>query len=88
MNDVTTTKTARPPVARLRDGRLQIAIWERESENGLFHHVTCEKRYQKNGKWASTQSFAEDDLLALSELLHHAYQEIKRLKLASTEEAV
>ena len=86
MNTNTATKsestdTARPPVQNLRDGLLNIAVWERvSSEGNAFYNVTFERRYNKDGKWASTQSLGEGDLLSMAELLRQAYQEIKKLR--------
>ena len=75
------TDTARPPVHKLRDGLLNIAVWERVSTEGnCFYSVTFDRRYNRDGKWASTQSLGEDDLLSTAELLRQAYQEIKNLR--------
>lgn len=74
-------ESGKPPVAKLRDGLLNLAIWERETDNGVFYNVTLERRYtNKDGEWASTQSLGEDDLLGMAELMRQAYREIKRLR--------
>jgi hypothetical protein len=71
----------KPPVAKLQDGLLNLAIWERETDKGNFYTVTIERRYKnRDGEWASTQSLGEDDLLSMAELMRQAYKEIKHLR--------
>ena len=76
------TEKSNPPVAKLQDGLINLAIWERTTKDGdTFHSVTIERRYKKkDDTWASTNSFNEDDLLPLAELTNQAYREIKRLR--------
>ena len=75
------TEPAKPPVAKLQDGLLNLAIWERETDKGNFYSVTIERRYKKkDGEWAGTQSLGEDDLLGMAELMRQAYKEIKHLR--------
>jgi hypothetical protein len=75
------TETAKPPVKKLQDGLLNLAVWGRETDNGTFYTVTHERRYKnKNGEWAGTQSLGEDDLLSMAELYRQAYKEIKQLR--------
>ena len=79
-------ETAKPPVFKLRDGVLNVAAWERVNSDGkAFYNVTFERRYNKDGKWSSTQSLGEDDLLTMAELLRQAYQEIKNLRSPARE---
>ncbi len=80
------TTAANPPVAKLRDGLLNLSIWERTTDEGTFHSVTFERRYtKKDGEWASTQSLGDDELLRLAELLRDAFKEIKRLRSSARE---
>ena len=46
----------------VKKGRVKAAIWENESRNGVFHKVTFQCLYRKDGAWKSTQSFSPDDL--------------------------
>ncbi len=74
-------ESAKPPVAKLQDGLLNLAIWGHDTEKGTFYSVTNERRYKnKDGKWASTQSLREDDLLRMAELMRQAHNEIKHLR--------
>lgn len=71
----------KPPVAKLRDGLLNLSIWEREVDDARFYNVTIERRYtNKDGEWHGTQSLGEDDLLTMAELMRQAYKEIKHLR--------
>jgi hypothetical protein len=75
------SEQAKPPVKKLQDGLLNIAIWGRETDKGTFYSVTHERRYKnKAGDWAGTQSLGEDDLLGMAELMRQAYKEIKLLR--------
>ena len=81
-------ETAKPPVAKLKDGLIFLNIWERPTDNGKFFSVTIERRYKnKDEEWASSRSLNEDDLLGTSELLKQAYKEIKRLRSPVRNEA-
>ncbi len=63
------SETAKPPVAKLQDGRIFLSIWERATDKGRFYSITLERRYKnKNEEWASSRSLNEDDLLGASEL--------------------
>ena len=77
-----TKEKSNPPVAKLQDGLLNIAIWERKTKDGdIFHSITLERRYKtKDGTWTGTSSLNEDDLLTAAELFQQAYREIKRLR--------
>ncbi len=77
--------TTKRPIAQLRDGLLQLAIWQRDTDKGCFYSVTVERRYKKDGTWAGTQSLGEDDLLKVGELLRQAYQEILNRKRPATD---
>ena len=75
------SEPAKPPVKKLQDGLLHLAIWERETDKGNFYSVTYERRYKnKDGEWTGTKSLGEDDLLGMAELMRQAYKEIKLLR--------
>jgi hypothetical protein len=75
------TETAKPPVAKLRQGLLNASIWERTTENGAFYSVTFERRYRDaKGEWHSTHSYDTSDLLSLAKLADQAHTEIARLQ--------
>jgi hypothetical protein len=74
------TETAKPPVAKIRLGLINAIIWERTTDNGIFHNVTFERRYRDaNGEWHSTQSFDANHLLTLAKLADLAHTETSRL---------
>ena len=71
-----------PPVAKLQDGCLNVAIWQRITDKGVFHSITHERRYfdKKKDEWFGTTNLGEDDILPMMELYSQAYREIKRLR--------
>jgi hypothetical protein len=86
----TTTKKPResgkPPVAKLRIGLINAAIWERTSdEGGAFYSVTFERRYKDGDSWKSTHSYNADDLLALAKLADQAHTAIQQLRAGDAE---
>ena len=61
------------PVKTLRDGEVQVAIWENHAEKGPFYTVTVSRSYKEGESWKSSDSFGRDDLLVLAQLLGAAY---------------
>lgn len=84
MNDVNqTNETNKRPVAKLRIGLIAAYIWPRITEKGTFYNVSFERRYKDaEGKWQSSFSFNQDDLLILSKLADQAHSEICKLQTA------
>lgn len=62
-----------PPATSFRLGRIQAAVWERESPKGSFYVVTFHRSYQEDGKWQSTDSYGRDDLLLVAKLADMAH---------------
>jgi hypothetical protein len=71
-----------PPIKKLEDGSLRVAIWQRVTDKGAFHSITHERGYfdKKKDEWCSTTNLGEDDILPMIELYSQAYREIKRLR--------
>ena len=70
-----------PPVAKIRVGLITASIWENETEKGIFHNVTFERRYRDaNGEWHSTHSYDAGDLLVLAKLADQAHTKIADLQ--------
>ena len=77
------TETAKPPVAKLRLGRINASIWERVTEKGNLYSVTFERRYRDaHGAWHSTHSYDVGDLLVLAKLADQAHTKIADLQTA------
>ena len=69
------------PAVKLKDGLLSATVWENQTEEGkTFYSTTLSRAYQKDDEWKESNSFNEDDLLAISRLAGKAYDSIKRLR--------
>jgi hypothetical protein len=54
------------------------AIWRKETDKGVFYSVTFEKSYKdSSGKWQSSSSFSESDLLLVAKAANLAHDEIQ-----------
>lgn len=70
------------PVARVRIGSVQAAIWENETKDGVIHNVTIDRRYQdkKAGEWRTATSWGFRDLLTLRKVADLAHSKILELR--------
>ena len=76
-------KQSNPPVAKIRIGLVTASIWERSTENGLFHSVTFERRYRDgDGNWRSTSGYHRGDLLTLAKAADLAHTKILEIEAA------
>ena len=70
-------ETKKPPADKIRVGLVTATIWENETEKGLYHNVTFERRYRDGeGNWKSSHSYNADDLLALAKVADLAHSKI------------
>jgi len=70
-------ETKKPPADKIRVGLVTATIWENETEKGLFHNVTFERRYRDGeGNWKSSHSYNTEDLLALAKAADLAHSKI------------
>jgi hypothetical protein len=77
------TKKA-PPVQEIREGKVKIAIWRRQSEKGVFYVAGIpEVSYEKDGKWHDGNSFDDFDLECLSLAALEAKKAIRKLRKAA-----
>lgn len=65
-----TTKSE--PIASLRIGRLEAAIWENPREQGVFHSVTVTRSYRDGENYKSTHSYDPADLANVAKLVNWA----------------
>lgn len=79
------SKESEGPLKTLRDRFLKAAIWRNESKKGPFYSVTVERTYKEGDEYRSSHSFQGRDLLAVSQLLVKAYDEILELEAADYE---
>ena len=64
---------AMKPVHKIRDGRIEVAIWMNDPDGEPWYSVTPRRNYKKNEEWKSAGSYGQDDLLVLAKLLDLAY---------------
>ena len=61
------------PAHKLRDGVLEVAVWRNDGDKGPWYSVTTSRSYKQDDEWKQTDSFGQDDLLALAKLLDLAH---------------
>ena len=79
------TTSSNEPVARVKDGMLQIAIWKNESEKGRsFYSTSAVQRSYKDdaGNYHETTSLSGTQLLQAARLHAQAYDRIRELEEA------
>jgi hypothetical protein len=66
------------PSARINLRPVSATIWRKEAGKGVFYSVQFEKSYKdRSGKWQSTSSFEESDLLLVAKAANMAHDEIQ-----------
>jgi len=71
------------PAIKFRDGFLQVVVWRNTGERGAYYSVNIQRSFKReDDSWGETDSLAQDDLLAMAELLREAYAWIKHQKQA------
>ena len=62
------------PAHKLRDGCLSVVIWRNTSDKGTYYTANPTRSYkQGDDTWKESDSFSQDDMLAMAELLREAY---------------
>jgi hypothetical protein len=80
-----TTET-KPPVAKIRDGNLEISIWENETEKGTRYAADGVIRSYKVGEeYKNTRSLSNGELLRAARLHELAYTKILELRAAKSQ---
>lgn len=73
--------TTSPPVDEVRIGAVKAAIWENETEGGVYHTATFSRLYRtEDGDWRSTSSFRGHDLLLLAKVADAAHTRLLALR--------
>ena len=76
----------RQPKLRHRDGLVEVAVWERDTEKGTVYNTERTRSYRDaDGNWKKTHSIPERDLLKAARLDQKAYESIARLKQQAQE---
>jgi hypothetical protein len=72
------------PVARVKVGKVQGAIFANSTENGVFYGTTFQNGYRVDGKWKNGHSFDLNGLLALQHAVGLAIDKVIALRDADT----
>ncbi|MEM7015327.1 MAG: hypothetical protein AAF585_28040 [Verrucomicrobiota bacterium] len=72
------------PVAHLRQGNLEAAIWSNSGTKGNFYSATFSRKYQAPGEngqmeWKQTNSFRARDLPNLAKLANDTHTRVQEL---------
>lgn len=67
------------PVATFKLGRIHAAVWQNETETGVVHNVTIERRYLDGEQWKSSASFGRSDLPLVARVAEEAMTFIYRV---------
>lgn len=69
------------PVETLRDGAIEVSIWEKQTETGTAYNTQRSRSYQdQEGQWKRTPAIPERDLLRAARLDELAYGSIQKLR--------
>lgn len=69
------------PIETLRDGAIEVSIWEKQTETGTAYNTQRFRSYQdQEGQWKRTHAIPERDLLRAARLDELAYGSIKKLR--------
>jgi len=61
------------PAHKIRSGTgLTVTIWKNDGDNGPFYTVTPTRSYKQGEEWKETNSYHQQDLLELAEMLREA----------------
>ena len=61
------------PAHKIRSGSgLTVTIWKNDSDNGPSYAVTPTRSYKQSEEWKETNSYHQQDLLELAEMLREA----------------
>ena len=67
------------PIDKFQDYPVEIALFERQSENGTWHNAQVSKTYKEGAEYKRTNSFTRNDLLKLNALLPQAINRMQEL---------
>ena len=86
-DEQTTGYSKKTPAAKVKHGKVEIAIWPNEGSNGTFYTASTPViRYQDDkGEFKDGSSFGRHDLLDLAEAAREAATKIRDLSKTKTE---
>jgi len=86
-NDEGTQFSKKQPAAKIKHGKVEIAIWPNEGSSGTFYTASTPSiRYQdEKGEFKDGSSFGRHDLLDLAEAAREASLKIRDLQKTKAE---
>lgn len=75
------------PIAKVVRGSIRIAIWAQKGKYGTFYTMSPSRRYRKGEDWMSSNSYPEDEALALSKAFLDASDAIRALRAKDLQES-
>lgn len=76
------------PTHRIRRGRLEVAIWENSSKNGVFYRAKFSRSFRDGeGKLQNSSSFSSSELLELALLAIQAQDWMRSTERSGNSEA-
>jgi len=71
---------AKQPVWKTTLYPVSAAIWRNEGPKGAFYSATFERKYKKDGKYQSSDSYSGHESLILAKVADMAHTEMERLR--------
>lgn len=76
------------PEHKVRYGRVEVAIWKRESGENTWHTFTISRSYRdKDQQWQRSSSLDEEDLLPAAQAVEEAYSWVQAQRQIARERA-
>lgn len=66
-------QAAQHPAHRVQLGRIQAAVWQNDTEQGVRYNTTFSRSYKDGEEWKHSDSYGRDDLLVIAEAARQAY---------------
>jgi hypothetical protein len=75
------------PAHKIRHRGIAVTIWKNSGDKAAWYSVTASRSYKHNEEWKESDSFGEDDLLLLAQLLTEAHGWIRSAEQAGRKAA-
>jgi hypothetical protein len=75
------------PDHKIQHRGLAVTIWKNAGKNGPWYAATPSRVYKQDEQWKDSDSFGEDDLLLLAELLKEAHAWIRSAQQSARQAA-
>ena len=78
---------ARKPIHKIRNGAIEVAVWQHDGEKLPWFSVTHRRSYKQGEEWKDADSYGQDDILLLCKLLDMAHTWILTRQQQSKQQA-